>query len=30
MNVELKDIYKTFGAVRANVAINLTIPAGTI
>ncbi|HVM70557.1 MAG TPA: ATP-binding cassette domain-containing protein [Anaerolineales bacterium] len=30
MNVELKDIHKTFGAVRANVGINLTIPAGTI
>ena len=30
MNVELKDIYKTFGAVHANVGINLTIPAGTI
>ncbi|MFN2280955.1 MAG: ATP-binding cassette domain-containing protein, partial [Anaerolineales bacterium] len=30
MNVELKDIHKTFGAVRANVAINLQVPAGTI
>ena len=30
MNVELKDIHKTFGAVHANVGINLTIPAGTI
>ena len=30
MKVELKDIYKTFGAVHANVGINLTIPAGTI
>jgi len=30
MNVELKDIHKTFGAVRANVGINLAIPAGTI
>ncbi len=30
MNVELKDIHKTFGAVRANVGINLSVPAGTI
>ena len=30
MNVELRDIHKTFGAVRANVGINLTVPAGTI
>jgi simple sugar transport system ATP-binding protein len=30
VNVELKDIHKTFGAVHANVGINLTIPAGTI
>jgi len=30
MKVVLKDIHKTFGAVRANVGINLTIPAGTI
>lgn len=30
MNVELKDIHKTFGAVHANVGINLCIPAGTI
>jgi general nucleoside transport system ATP-binding protein len=30
MNVELKDIHKTFGAVRANVGISLKIPAGTI
>jgi general nucleoside transport system ATP-binding protein len=30
MKVELKDIHKTFGAVQANVGINLTIPAGTI
>jgi simple sugar transport system ATP-binding protein len=30
MKVELKDIHKTFGAVHANVGINLTIPAGTI
>jgi ABC-type uncharacterized transport system ATPase subunit len=30
MNVELKDIHKTFGAVHANVGINLTVPAGTI
>jgi general nucleoside transport system ATP-binding protein len=30
MKVELKDIHKTFGAVHANVGINLAIPAGTI
>ncbi len=30
MKVELKDIYKTFGAIHANVGISLTIPAGTI
>jgi len=30
MNVELKDIHKTFGAVHANVGINMDIPAGTI
>jgi len=30
MNVELKDINKTFGAVHANVGINMKIPAGTI
>ena len=30
MNVELKDIHKTFGAVHANVGINLVIPEGTI
>jgi simple sugar transport system ATP-binding protein len=30
MNVELKDINKTFGAVQANVGISLVIPAGTI
>jgi general nucleoside transport system ATP-binding protein len=30
MKVELKDIHKTFGAVHANVGINLTVPAGTI
>ena len=30
MNVELRDIHKTFGAVHANVGINLTISAGTI
>ncbi len=30
MNVELKDIHKTFGAVHATVGINLSIPAGTI
>jgi simple sugar transport system ATP-binding protein len=30
MNVELKDIHKTFGAVHANVGISMTIPTGTI
>jgi simple sugar transport system ATP-binding protein len=30
MKVELKDIHKSFGAVHANVGINLTITAGTI
>jgi simple sugar transport system ATP-binding protein len=30
MNVELRAIYKTFGTVRANVGINLNVPAGTI
>jgi len=30
MNVELKDIYKTFGAVHANVGISMKIPSGTI
>jgi len=30
MDVELRDIYKTFGAVHANVGINLKVPAGTI
>jgi general nucleoside transport system ATP-binding protein len=30
MNVELKEINKTFGIVQANVGINLKIPAGTI
>ena len=30
MKVELRDIHKTFGAVHANVGINLNIPAGTI
>jgi ABC-type uncharacterized transport system ATPase subunit len=30
MNVELKDIHKTFGAVHANVGINVKIPSGTI
>jgi ABC-type uncharacterized transport system ATPase subunit len=30
MDVELRGIYKTFGAVRANVDINLKVPAGTI
>lgn len=30
MNVELKDIHKTFGAVHANGGISLKIPAGTI
>jgi hypothetical protein len=30
MNVNLRDIHKSFGLVRANIGINLTIPAGTI
>jgi simple sugar transport system ATP-binding protein len=30
MNVELKDIHKTFGAVHANVGITMDIPGGTI
>jgi simple sugar transport system ATP-binding protein len=30
MNVELRDIHKTFGTVHANVGITLEIPAGTI
>ncbi len=30
MDVELRDIHKTFGAVHANVGINLNVPAGTI
>jgi simple sugar transport system ATP-binding protein len=30
MEVELRDIYKTFGTVHANVGINLKVPAGTI
>ncbi len=30
MNVELRDIYKTFGQVHANAAISLSVPAGTI
>jgi simple sugar transport system ATP-binding protein len=30
MKVELRDIHKTFGAVHANVGIDLSIPAGTI
>jgi simple sugar transport system ATP-binding protein len=30
MDVELKEITKTFGAVHANVGINLRVPAGTI
>lgn len=30
MEVELRNIHKTFGAVRANVGINLKVPAGTI
>jgi simple sugar transport system ATP-binding protein len=30
MNVELKDIHKTFGAVHANVGISMKIPSGTI
>jgi general nucleoside transport system ATP-binding protein len=30
MKVELRDIHKSFGPVKANVGINLIIPAGTI
>ena len=30
MDVELRNIHKSFGAVRANVGINLRVPAGTI
>lgn len=30
MDVELRDIYKTFGAVRANIGITLKVQAGTI
>ncbi len=30
MDVELRNIHKTFGAVRANVDITLKVPAGTI
>jgi general nucleoside transport system ATP-binding protein len=30
MDIELRDIHKTFGAVHANVGINLRVPAGTI
>jgi general nucleoside transport system ATP-binding protein len=30
MEVELREIYKTFGKVNANVGINLRVPAGTI
>jgi len=30
MNVELKDIHKTFGTVHANAGISMNIPAGTI
>ncbi|MBI4732936.1 MAG: ATP-binding cassette domain-containing protein [Chloroflexi bacterium] len=30
MDVELRDVHKTFGAVHANVGINLHVPAGTI
>jgi general nucleoside transport system ATP-binding protein len=30
MKVELRNIHKTFGTVRANIGINLLIPAGTI
>jgi len=30
MNVELKDIHKTFGAVHANAGISMDIPGGTI
>jgi ABC-type uncharacterized transport system ATPase subunit len=30
MQVELRDVHKTFGSVHANVGIKLAIPAGTI
>jgi ABC-type uncharacterized transport system ATPase subunit len=30
MNVELRDIHKTFGSVHANIGIHLNIPGGTI
>lgn len=30
MNVELRNIHKSFGSVHANAGINLSIPAGTI
>lgn len=30
MDVELRDIHKTFGSVHANAGINLQVPAGTI
>jgi ABC-type uncharacterized transport system ATPase subunit len=30
MNVELRDIHKTFGTVHANDGITMTVPAGTI
>jgi simple sugar transport system ATP-binding protein len=30
MEVELHNIYKTFGMVRANIGINLKVPAGSI
>ncbi len=30
MDVELRNIHKTFGKVKANVDINLRVPAGTI
>ncbi len=30
MNVDLRDIHKTFGAVHANEGINLAVPAGMI
>jgi simple sugar transport system ATP-binding protein len=30
MNVDLRNIHKSFGPVRANVGISLSIPAGTI
>jgi general nucleoside transport system ATP-binding protein len=30
MKVELRDIHKTFGSVKANIGINLCVPAGSI